>query len=293
MYCQNTVDGNQCGWLLMNVPQTPIGGTVEIEVTEEQKERYCINGHEVGVDDFMCMECGADIVENPTTSEEETVRTIDEYTIVESIKISNATKECFLIKDEQEQFYFLTLYHKDFEPDKTIYDVLEKSDVDHVAQLIKTGYWEDRFFEVTERILGGSICKIGYLDEDRLEKMVDEIGRALRDFSDSGIRHRDLCPNNILIRNKDSFDLVVIDFSSARLSDYDLDTDTPLELTRYTAPEAIIGGVSPASDWWSLGMIVLEQITKGDFFKKINDKAFMIHLVTRGVQLPTNINERF
>nr|BFF38662.1 hypothetical protein BACY1_04670 [Tenacibaculum mesophilum] len=86
--------------------------------------------------------------------------------------------------------------------------------------------------------------------------------------------------------------MVIIDYSSARLSDYDLDTDTPIQLTRYTAPEAIIGGVSPASDWWSLGMIVLEQITKGAFFENINDKAFMIHLVTRGVQIPEGIDER-
>ena len=293
MYCQNVVDGSQCGWLLMNVPQTPLGGTVEIEAPQEQNTRYCGNGHAVGIDDFMCMECGADVVEELTIPEEETVRKIDQYTIVESLKISSATKECFLVKDAREHPYFLTLYHQDFEPDKAIYDVLETSDVDHVAQLIKTGYFEDRFFEVTERITGGSIGKMEYLNEDQLEKLVDEIGRALRDFSDSGIRHRDLCPNNILIRDKNSFDLVVIDFSSARLSDYDLDVDTPLELTRYTAPEAIIGGVSPASDWWSLGMILLEQITKGHFFQNINDKAFMIHLVTRGVQLPTDIDERF
>lgn len=293
MYCQNVIDGSQCGWLLMNVPQTPLGGTVEIEVHQEQYTRYCSNGHVVGLDDFMCMECGADIVEELSNPEEEMDRKIAQYTIVESLKISSATKECFLVKDENEHPYFLTLYHQDCEPDKAIYDVLETSDVDHVAQLIKTGYWEDRFFEVTERIMGGSIGKMEYLDEAQLEKLVDEIGRALRDFSDSGIRHRDLCPNNILIRDKNSFDLVVIDFSSARLSDYDLDVDNPLELTRYTAPEAIIGGVSPASDWWSLGMILLEQITKGHFFHNINDKAFMIHLVTRGVQLPTDIDDRF
>jgi len=32
----------------------------------------------------------------------------------------------------------------------------------------------------------------------------------------------------------------------------------------YTAPEAILGGVAAASDWWSLGMILLEQVTRGE-----------------------------
>ncbi|WP_271769027.1 protein kinase domain-containing protein [Aquimarina algiphila] len=293
MYCQNTIESVTCSWLLMNVKQTPIGGSVEIQKTPpEQKTRYCENGHEVGEQDFMCMECGADIQETAIAPEEEIIQSIGEYTVIEIVKTTQATKECFLVKNDKEEICFLTLYHENYEPDKAIYNVLQKADIDHVAALIETGYWDNRFFEVTEQIKGGALDTLDYVDENQIEKLVDEIGRALRDFSEVGMRHRDLSPQNILIRNQECFDLVIIDFSSARLSDYDLDTDTPLELTRYTAPEAIIGGISPASDWWSLGMIVLEQITKGAFFENINDKAFMIHLVTRGVELPTNIDER-
>ncbi|PHO00947.1 hypothetical protein CSC82_26210, partial [Rhodobacteraceae bacterium 4F10] len=276
----------------MNVPQTPVGGRVEIQhEAEESIKRFCENGHEVGEDNFMCMECGADI-QKLTIQEEETIKQIDSYTIIESVEISGATKECFLVKDTDGKRFFLTYYHENSEPDKAIYDVLHRADVDHIAQLVKTGYCNNRFFEVSEHIQGGSLNDLGYIKENRIETLVNEISRALRDFSEAGFRHRNLCPKNILIRDNETFDLVIIDYSSARLSDYDLDTDTPLQLTRYTAPEAIIGGVSPASDWWSLGMIVLKQITKGTFFQGINDKAFMIHLVTRGVQIPEGIDER-
>lgn len=292
MYCQNIIGNSPCSWLLMNVPQTPVGGRVEIQhEAEESIKRFCENGHEVGEDNFMCMECGADI-QKLIVQEEETIKQIDSYTIIESVEISGATKECFLVKDTDGKRFFLTYYHENSEPDKAIYDVLHRADVDHIAQLVKTGYCNNRFFEVSEHIQGGSLNDLGYIKENRIETLVNEISRALRDFSEAGFRHRNLCPKNILIRDNETFDLVIIDYSSARLSDYDLDTDTPLQLTRYTAPEAIIGGVSPASDWWSLGMIVLEQITKGTFFQGINDKAFMIHLVTRGVQIPEGIDER-
>ena len=40
----------------------------------------------------------------------------------------------------------------------------------------------------------------------------------------------------------ESLDLVITSFGSARLSDYDLDVVSPLEITRYTAPEAVAGG---------------------------------------------------
>lgn len=293
MYCQNTVNDATCSWLLMNVTQTPKGGKVEIENTPViQNARYCTNGHEVQPNDFMCMECGADIETLTTTHENNNTQQIDEYQIVKSVKTQRTTKECYLVKDAADKEYFLTLYFENSEPDKGIYKVLDKMDSDHIATLIKTGEWNGRFFEVSECIDGGSLDELGYLELDKIEKLVDEVGRAIHDFSEAGIRHRDICPKNLLLRDSENFDIVIIDYSSARLSDYDLDTDTPIELTRYTAPEAIIGGISPASDWWSLGMIVLEHITKGEFFENINDKAFMIHLITRGVDIPPTIDER-
>ncbi|TDS14198.1 superfamily I DNA and/or RNA helicase [Maribacter caenipelagi] len=293
MYCQNTVDDTGCSWLLMNVTQTPKGGKIEIEESPIVKNaRHCTNGHEVQAGDFMCMECGADIEVLPTPEKIAKAQQIDEYQIIKSVKAERTTKECFLVKDAADKEYFLTLYFENSEPDKSIYKVLEKMDTDHIATLIKTGDYNGRFFEVSELISDGSLDTLGYLPIDKIEKLVNEVGRAIHKLSEAGIRHRDICPKNLLLRDSASFDVVIIDYSSARLSDYDLDTDTPIELTRYTAPEAIIGGISPASDWWSLGMIVLDHITKGTFFEKINDKAFMIHLITRGVDIPSSIDAR-
>jgi len=85
-------------------------------------------------------------------------------------------------------------------------------------------------------------------------------------------------------------DLVITGFGSARLSEFDLDIASPLETTRYMAPEAIAGGVAPASDWWSMGMILLERVTSGACFEGINEQAFLIHVLTNGVPLPENLN---
>ena len=45
-----------------------------------------------------------------------------------------------------------------------------------------------------------------------------------------------------------------------------------------------------ASDWWSLGMIILQLLTNGSCFDGINEKAFRIHIVTRGISLPKGID---
>ena len=105
-------------------------------------------------------------------------------------------------------------------------------------------------------------------------------------FNEAGLRHRDLRPASLLVRSHEPLDLVISGFGSARLSEFDLDIVSPLETSRYMAPEAIAGGVAAASDWWSLGMILLEQLTRGACFEGVNANAFLIHVLANGVALP-------
>ncbi|MBW6187615.1 protein kinase, partial [Pseudomonas aeruginosa] len=113
---------------------------------------------------------------------------------------------------------------------------------------------------------------------------------ALHVFNEAGLRHRDLRPASLLVRSHEPLDLVISGFGSARLSEFDLDIVSPLETSRYMAPEAIAGGVAAASDWWSLGMILLEQLTRGACFEGVNANAFLIHVLANGVALPDDLD---
>ncbi|MTW19328.1 protein kinase [Rhodoplanes serenus] len=165
--------------------------------------------------------------------------------------------------------------------------------LDHIPELIETGRHEGRAYEVTELVHGGTLADAGFDgsdDPERLRRIIDELGRALASFAEVGLRHRDLNPTTVCVRNAKPLDLVVTGFGSARLADFDLESVATLELTRYSAPEAIVGAVSAASDWWSLGMIVLEQATAGRCFDGVDDQAFRLHVVTRGVPLPEDLD---
>jgi hypothetical protein len=110
-------------------------------------------------------------------------------------------------------------------------------------------------------------------------------------LAEVGLRHRDIRPGTLLVRNRDPIDLAIGGFGSSRLSEYDLDIVSPLEVTRYTAPEAVAGGVAAASDWWSLGIVLLEQVTAGKCFEGIDQQAFLIHVLADGVPIPSGIPE--
>ena len=59
------------------------------------------------------------------------------------------------------------------------------------------------------------------------------------------------------------------------------------------APEAIASASTPASDWWSLGIILLELLTEGRCFAHVHERAFLLHLVARGITLPEELTPRW
>ncbi|MGA4212530.1 protein kinase domain-containing protein [Ralstonia nicotianae] len=185
----------------------------------------------------------------------------------------------------------LTLYHHGWEPDATVYDALRRVSLEHVPQILATGRWEDRAYEVAEELTGGTLADLGVVATDPagVRRIAYELGKALDALAEVGLRHRDIRPGTLLVRNRDPVDLVIGGFGSARLSEYDLDIVSPLEVTRYTAPEAVAGGVAAASDWWSLGIVLLEQVTGGRCFEGIEQQAFLIHVLANGVPIPPDV----
>jgi primosomal replication protein N'' len=185
----------------------------------------------------------------------------------------------------------LTLYADGSEPDTAIYDAVRALPHDHVPEIFDVGRWQERAYEVSEEITGTSLSAAGLDGKDIavVHRVIFELGGALSAFGNIGLRHRDIQPGNVLVRTTSPLDLVITGFGSARLSDYDLDVVAPLETTRYMAPEAIAGGVASASDWWSLGMITLELVTAGACFEGVNQQAFLIHVLTNGVPIPSDL----
>ncbi len=306
MHCEFEVSKDVfCDWPLLNerlltpsqVEQLKAPAPSEPQQPPLTQVRTCVNGHELSDGDLICFVCGEpELIKSVATEFKETLigEIIDEWCIEEQLFQDSASEEFYCVKNqESQQTAFLILYKEEDEPDPDIYRVMNAMDHDHVPELIKTGRWRKRPFEIHEWIEGGSLHDagtFGFSNPDDLHTIIDEIAKALKSFSEVGLRHRDINPRTILLRNRAPLDLVITDFGSARLSDFDLDMVSPLTLTRYSAPEAIVGAISSASDWWSLGMIILEQVTNGECFEEINEKAYMLHTVTVGVEIPQHID---
>lgn len=297
-------DGTSCHWDLTAEPIYSRGSNPEGDApaAPPQPAPQCRNGHAMGEGDELCLICGSDREEaapadgEPRSADMPATETIiDGWRLLrrQAALVPDARFESFIAQHESGgPEVSVVLYQHGAEPDPAVHEVLRKLPPDHVPALLATGRYEDSIYEVSERIDGRTLQEAGYLAAGRpelLRVLITELAEALASLSQWGLRHRDLHPGNIRLRSLDPLDLVITGFGSARLSDFDLEAVAPLELTRYSAPEAIVGAVSAASDWWSLGMILLEQATEGRCFLNVNDQAFRLHVVTRGISLPDEL----
>ncbi|MDR0635127.1 MAG: DUF4011 domain-containing protein [Azoarcus sp.] len=303
-FCAGTIHGSECNWDLSQVPIRADGWrpqevrTIEAGMEDDARPPLaCVNGHPMSEGDLMCLACGGDVAGAAAVGSEVAAdpgeTRIDGWRLVRRISGADGVRERYLARQQDTgRQAVLTLYRPGAEPDPAVYDALRRLPKDHVPEIIATGRWDGRAYEVAEEMSGGTLADLGIAMHDAaaIRHIVDELGQALHAFSEVGLRHRDLRPATLLVRSRDPLDLVISGFGSARLSEFDLDIVSPLETTRYMAPEAIAGGVASASDWWSLGMILLEQLTNGRCFEGINPHAFLIHVLANGVALPDDLD---
>ncbi|MET4579958.1 AAA domain-containing protein [Ottowia thiooxydans] len=304
MFCEGTIGAHRCDWNLLDVSIRPTGWrpapVIPAQAPQPPATLTCANGHGMEAGDLICSVCGADLAQTevaatPSTQPapgqaEETV--IGGWRVLRAISSAVGLRDRYLVEEtDSDRSGVLTLYHHGAEPDPSVYDALRRVSLEHVPEIFATGRWNDRAFEVAEELTGGTLADLGIVVDDAtsVRRIVYELGKALDALAESGLRHRDIRPGTLLVRNRDPLDLVIGGFGSARLSEFDLDIVSPLEVTRYMAPEAVAGGVAAASDWWSLGIVLLEQITRGACFEGVNQHAFLIHILSHGVTLPAGL----
>lgn len=318
-FCEGEVDGSPCDWPLSSQPLRPEGWRPEQPASAAPaapSAPVCLNGHPVGPGDIMCPECGGDVAATPdpvtpaasadgsdtdaVAPERGAAQAVEGVTetivagwrLIRRLPTTSQVRERYeVVHAEDGREAVLTLYANGSEPDTEVYDALRALDRDHVPEIYETGRWEERAYEVSEDLRGGTFADLGLLADDHatMSSILREVGGALAAIGECGLRHRDLRPGAIMVRQREPLDLVLSGFGSARLSEYDLDVVSPLEITRYTAPEAVAGGVAAASDWWSLGMLILEQVTRGECFAGADDQTFLITVLTNGAPIPERL----
>jgi serine/threonine protein kinase len=148
---------------------------------------------------------------------------------------------------------------------------------------------DDLAFLVMERVHGVSLdTELGYgpLSERRAIDVVRQLARTLSFVHADGIVHGDVKPGNVLLGPNDRVTLT--DFGVAgptRTRNRDVAVGTP----QYLSPEQVRGvAVTPATDVYALGLVLLECLTASRAFSGPPERAAVSRL-SSGPVVPANI----
>ncbi len=191
-------------------------------------------------------------------------------------------------------------------PAPELMERIESAEREHVVEVLERGDFDGTWCEVMEYCELGSLADLIENEGPRLspelaEMAIREICVALLHIHGEPIRitHRDLKPANVLVRSREPLDLVLADFGLATLLGNQSKVLASARRTvAYSAPEAAFGTISPALDWWSLGITAVEMLTgrrpflhdTGD--ESINERMASADIVTKPVDLGGIEDER-
>ena len=197
----------------------------------------------------------------------------------------------------------LKLYRQGITPNVKALETISRLGIcfpEHLVPIMELGTDAEsgRFFELEEYLCGGTLGDMlsgKPLGDDDVRLLIRQMAKILNTLHEEGILHSDLKPANILVRERKPPMYALSDFGCSSV----FDAAVSKRFTQakgtflYQSPEAAMGAVLPQSDWWSLGMIVLECLLGRHPLSGLNQQVILYQLTTQGMEIPGNLDSRW
>ncbi|GAA1255732.1 hypothetical protein GCM10009677_02100 [Sphaerisporangium rubeum] len=165
----------------------------------------------------------------------------------------------------------LKIYHRPSRDRAEVYAALREVTSPYVVRPTEAAPDASPPYEVSEFVPGGDLRRLtarhgGRLPAPVVLAIARQCAEALNDLHRNLVKHRDIKPDNILVRQADPVVIALADFGVARGGDRLPGTGVAsvrLASHRsgtvpYMSPQAVAGLVSTDDDWWSLGITLAE-----------------------------------
>jgi serine/threonine protein kinase/cytochrome c-type biogenesis protein CcmH/NrfF len=208
----------------------------------------------------------------------------DRFSLLGELPTQGAESDLLRVRDDDDSELVVKIFRRGFTADRSVWQKLPTLDSPHVVRILETGHAEGRDYEVIEYISAGNLRVVGSrLAPALVVEVVAQLAAGLGRLHRAGIVHRDLKPENVLVRGTTPIRLAITDFGLSRVIEQSVVFASSSRTLAYAAPESLSGQVSPARDWWSLGIMVRELLTGRTPFAGMSETAVVDHLATRTV----------
>ncbi|GAU78156.1 serine/threonine-protein kinase [Fusibacter sp. 3D3] len=196
---------------------------------------------------------------------------ISDFEIIKSFPKSGQ-KSVHLVKNKNEQLLILKVVSESDERVKREIDIVTQNKISNVPKIIsvnKIEYEGELYLLIFEEFIQGETLKERLVKEKLTTKesmkLLESLLKICVELEEIGVVHRDIKPDNILIRKEEFF---LIDFGIARLLNDKSLTMTQAKMGPHTpgygAPELFQyskKNIDSRADLFSIGVVVFESIT--------------------------------
>jgi tRNA A-37 threonylcarbamoyl transferase component Bud32 len=219
--------------------------------------------------------------------------TVAGYTILSPLPEPGAQADVYVGEDGDKQRYAVKLYRGRTTPSAATARALVELSSRRLLVPRFQGQWEGRAVEVSEFFTLGNLADFikrnGPLDKEQALRLLRQVTDGLQQLHGAGIQHRDLKPTNILVRSERPLDVVLADFGLSAVTDTTVLTQ-PRGTLFYLAPETLTGMYSKASDYWSLGIVLIEALTGDSIVATLRHDGSLPYRIVQGkVPIPAAI----
>jgi serine/threonine protein kinase len=219
--------------------------------------------------------------------------TIAGYTILSPIPQPGAQADVYVARDDDDRPYAVKLYRGLTTPSAAVAQAVARLSSRRLLAPLFQGQWQGRVVEITRLFPLGNLADFikrnGPLNKEQALQLVRQVSEGLEELHGAGVQHRDLKPSNILMRSEQPLEVVLADFGLSALTDSTVLTQ-PHGTLFYAAPETLTGMYSRASDYWSLGIVLIEALSGDSIAAALRNDALLPYRIVQGkVPIPPSI----
>ena len=167
----------------------------------------------------------------------------------------------------------------------------------NLLPILEAGEVEGRYFEVCPFVATGTLTdwiqQRSRLSEADCKQVLEQLAGAIHYLHSQNVLHRDIKPSNIFITRTEPLQVALADFGTARLGSYQTILTGTVGTVAYSSPEAVTGMQSEASDYWSLGMVLIEALTGRQPFAGLDVKQQLYRVAGGKIEIPEAVSPRW
>ena len=167
----------------------------------------------------------------------------------------------------------------------------------HLLPILQAGEIQGRYFEVCPYVASGTLTDLiqqrRQLSDADAERLLEQLAGAIHYLHSQNVLHRDVKPANVFVTQTEPLQVSLADFGTARLGGYQTMLTGTIGTVAYSSPEAVTGMQSEASDYWSLGMVLIEALTGRQPFAGLDLRQQLYRVAGGKIEIPEAISPRW